>query len=1186
MTRVLLSPSLVPRRLAALCFWLGAATTFLSAQPAPGPHEAGGDTSQPETVSRLARSTTDFWNYASENARRDLAFDIECDILYYNPYWNIMWIRSGEANEYANPGKGPRPFRSGDRVRFRGVFPAPATALDFSQADVEVLGRSQARPVPFPEGDSDLNLLRNNLVSVEAWVDRQDLVDGNFLRLFLSSHGRTFLANVTLSGSGSDRVLVDRRVRAIGVFAPRADPSGAISELQLMVPGMDAIEPIGLVVDDPRFQAPLRTIDELSALAAGTLVRLAGEVVDHHVGQSLTLRDASNQINLPATQVRHLSRGERVELVGVVEHQEGQTSLGGVSYRPVPADSGDAAHSSPQRRLLNLAARVRELSESELDQGRTAVLQGVVTWSDGNSNRFFLQDPSGGIEVHRAPDTLALEPGSLVEMTGEVVAGEFAPVVQARQITHLGALSYPTAPAVSLERALTGAEDAQWVSMRGYVYHVSRENGINTLHLSSSQGDFEAVFPSARSRRDLLHSVVEIQGVCQVRANQRRQLAGIRIQIPEEILVRSIDSAPVDPFALEELPLARLGRFNPGADALNFVNVAGTVLFHRPGHWLYLAEGDHVIRIHTREAAVQPRGRRLEVAGRLGRDRDSIVVREAQLQTLGEGRLPPVQELGPEQSDLTPLEGRLVAFTGTLINILETENLLRYTVQEGSLVVEAELQRDLADAPDRSFVRPALDSRLRITGVLVPAAGATRASTAGLILQLSDPADVAMLSGPPWWTSRRLTNVAVMLFVALGLGILWVRILRRRVQHQTTLIKEQLAREARLNEQLQHANRLESLGLLAGGIAHDFNNLLTVVLGNLSLLRLDTPADTDAERSLTDAENAIARARQLTLQLLTFAKGGTPVRTAEDLPGIINEVTHFALHGTSVQCNLAVATDVWPAHVDKGQISQVIQNLVINAVQAMPRGGRLDITLANVVDPATLPPTLSPGRFLRLDVRDTGCGIAEDDLGRIFDPYFSTKQEGHGLGLATVYSIIRKHHGEINVTSRLGLGTTFSIWLPAADRPLTSSPPFVVEDVIPPGRGERILVMDDEPGIRALAGKMLQQLGYDADTVAHGEDAVAAYEHARNEGRAYDAVILDLTIRGGMGGADTLKQLRLLDPDLKAIVSSGYSSDKAVAAHKDLGFDDLIPKPYELAKFATVLADVLGTSSANSTVKA
>jgi CheY-like chemotaxis protein len=383
-----------------------------------------------------------------------------------------------------------------------------------------------------------------------------------------------------------------------------------------------------------------------------------------------------------------------------------------------------------------------------------------------------------------------------------------------------------------------------------------------------------------------------------------------------------------------------------------------------------------------------------------------------------------------------------------------------------------------------------------------------------------------------------------------------------------------MQRETVLEAELQRATRLESLGLLAGGIAHDFNNLLTVVIGNLSMVTLGSNLDRDAREHVHAASRATMRARDLTQQLLTFAKGGSPVRTALSLPDLVQEVAEFVLRGTGVDCEFSFSTNLWPAHVDKGQISQVVQNLVINAVQSMPGGGHIRIDLLNEEVTPGASRLLAPGRYLHMIIADSGTGIAPEVLPRIFDPYFTTKKTGNGIGLATVYSIVRKHGGHITVDSVLGTGTTFHLRLPASDEAPTTAEPRVLTTNTATLSG-RVLLMDDEADIRRLATQMMQHLGLEVHSVADGGAAAEEYARALRDGRRYDLVVLDLTIPGGMGGLQALTRLREIDPEVCAIVSSGYSEDEVMASYRSHGFRAMVPKPYGIDELARALRPLL-----------
>ena len=373
--------------------------------------------------------------------------------------------------------------------------------------------------------------------------------------------------------------------------------------------------------------------------------------------------------------------------------------------------------------------------------------------------------------------------------------------------------------------------------------------------------------------------------------------------------------------------------------------------------------------------------------------------------------------------------------------------------------------------------------------------------------------------------------------------------------------------ERKCAEELTLRNsKLESLGLLAGGIAHDFNNILAAILGNLSLARAQMTNPEKLVKRLADAETAAVRAKDLTLQLLTFARGGAPVKKVIYLKYLIKEATQFAIHGTTVSCEFFLADDLWPVMADSGQVSQVLHNLALNAVQTMPEGGKLTIRAQNVAPP--------PGesRCVEVAVADTGAGIAADLLSKIFDPYYTTRSQGSGLGLATCHAILQKHGGTISVESTLGQGSVFSIRLPTADE--DAVPDAFLDSKVHHGQGQ-ILVMDDEAAVRDIAQASLEELGYSVECAADGGTASELYRRRKAEGNPFAAVILDLTVPGSIGGKEALADLREIDPQVKAIVSSGYASDPVMANYREYGFSAVLSKPYQLEELSKVLHDLL-----------
>ncbi len=385
-----------------------------------------------------------------------------------------------------------------------------------------------------------------------------------------------------------------------------------------------------------------------------------------------------------------------------------------------------------------------------------------------------------------------------------------------------------------------------------------------------------------------------------------------------------------------------------------------------------------------------------------------------------------------------------------------------------------------------------------------------------------------------------------------------------------------VTREQRAEEERLRASKLESVGLLAGGIAHDFNNLLAAIQGNLSVARTilaDLQGDdaTEMAEILGDVDAATRRATALTRQLLTFSSGGAPMLSLTHLEDVVRSAVDFGMRGSNVRHLYAIAEELPVVEVDADQIAQVLQNLVINACQAMPGGGNLYV---EVDAPPRLPAELGAhfGPWVRIAVRDEGVGISEKDLGRIFDPYFTTKPAGTGLGLASAYAIVRKHKGFLLVSSEVGVGTTFEVFLPTAVGVVAVSP--IVED---PGRARfpgRLLVVDDEPAIRVLAKRMFSSLGLEVVPVPDGEAGVRAYAHALQTGEPFDVVLLDLTIPGGMGGQEAVQHLLAIDPSAVCVATSGYSNDPVLANYEEYGFKGRLAKPYDRDAAATMLASV------------
>jgi PAS domain S-box-containing protein len=390
---------------------------------------------------------------------------------------------------------------------------------------------------------------------------------------------------------------------------------------------------------------------------------------------------------------------------------------------------------------------------------------------------------------------------------------------------------------------------------------------------------------------------------------------------------------------------------------------------------------------------------------------------------------------------------------------------------------------------------------------------------------------------------------------------------------RAVIASRDITERKKMEEELIKAEKVESIGVLAGGIAHDFNNLLTSIMGNVSLAKMQSNRDDKVYKRLDETEKACLQAKKLTQQLLTFSRGGTPVKKLTSIEQIIRESVSFALRGSNVRCESSIEDGLWDAEVDQGQIAQVISNLVINAQQSMPQGGVIKIKANNTeLSGGFISSYIKEGNYVKITVEDHGIGIPEEHLSKIFDPYFTTKQKGSGLGLSTAYSIIKSHGGFIDVESQLGRGTKFYIYIPASDKEIPKESGLKEKPTV--GKG-RVLVMDDEKMIREITERMLDLIGYEGECAKDGMEAIEIYKRAKEENRSFNAVIMDLTIPGGIGGKEAIERLISIDPDVRAIVSSGYSDDRVMSEYEKYGFKGVLSKPYNIEGLSKVLHKVI-----------
>jgi PAS domain S-box-containing protein len=393
------------------------------------------------------------------------------------------------------------------------------------------------------------------------------------------------------------------------------------------------------------------------------------------------------------------------------------------------------------------------------------------------------------------------------------------------------------------------------------------------------------------------------------------------------------------------------------------------------------------------------------------------------------------------------------------------------------------------------------------------------------------------------------------------------------------LVVRDISDRSKSDRELERARQLESIAALSGGIAHDYNNLLTAIIGNISLAQTYLDPDDKIFLLLNQALAASKTAKDLTQKLITFSKGGSPDKKIAEVAKLVKNATEFTLSGSNLKCNFTFTDNLWPVEVDHRQIGQAIHNVIMNAREAMPEGGLIEVSAENVTSDDDLS-NLRNGNYVKISITDCGKGIARRNLEKIFNPYFSTKKlgdkKGTGLGLSICHSIIRKHGGNVTVASEYGQGTTLHIYLPSANgKSPDQRTADTLEQEIPIFGEGRILVMDDEAMIRKLAGELLSYLGYDVDFAQDGAEAIKRYKQEMDSKKPFDAVILDLTVKGGMGGKEAIEKLSKIDPNVVAIVSSGYCNDPGITDFSQYGFSGVVTKPYTMSELGEKLNQVV-----------
>ena len=1126
------------------------------------------------------------WDLSTEEKARTHPLQVEGRVSYHDPGFRMLWLETNGIGNYILLGAKSPTLRSGQSVVIEGQI-TPKDGLGADEVTVRVVEENApVTPLSTTGRINDFDALHGRIVTVDGYVDSQQYVDDQHIRMILIVENRPVICWVRPDDPERVPNWQGRFVRATGLYSRRFDPTQTSASIELWLGRQEGFQIVDSLQTSEKFRRPVTPVEALYRQPLGTEVLVRGRIEQHDVGKAMTVRDGTGQVEIRSIQQQRFSAGTEVEAVGHVNLLSGKWVVDTAFYR---AAQQSAAEPDPAPTaadgVLRTAAQIRALGTAEAVLGRPVEVVGMVTWALPEWPFLYLQDLTGGIRVYFDPaKTGTIRYGKYLRIKGVTRPGPISAAVELRDFTDLGSMSHPPAKPITLEQALTGKEEGEWVELRGFIQSTVSEGDWRWIHVTTPAGDFTGLLQNPVNFVANPGSLIRVHGVCEAKVDSEGHLEGINLRVPFIHDITVEQDAPADYYALPRRPLGDLAQLSTSQDMLR-VRVTGTVQHAMPGRLVYIAEEQKGALLLTSSTQPLQPGDRIEAVGIMGREGARSVLRETVYRKTGHEPAPEPLVTEDLRQLLPKADSRLVRTRGLLIDSLVFDHLgkTRLTLQQGTTLFEATFEPPAGSPP----LKLDIGAGLELTGIYQLKFDDAHQAR-GFQLLLRSAADVKVYLKPRLWTLQRALIVVGLLAGCVLAGLAWITLLRRRVQEQTTQLRNQLENQARLEAEVQHAARLESLGVLAGGIAHDYNNLLTIIMGNLSLMKF-TPQVMSLEGArVGDIETAAIRARDLTRQLLTFAEGGEPQRTVVDLARLVREAAEPVLRGSSIHCGYEVDNGLWSAQADPDQITQVIQNLVRNANEAMAGAGELRVVLSNAEVRPGFHPKLKPGRYVRLVIVDTGKGIAPEVLPRIFDPYFTTKQSGGGLGLATVYSIITKHQGHIEAQSRPGQGASFTLWLPAAEgvaSPTQIELPLAVPvaaglaDTVEPAAAAvvplRVLLMDDEESIRKLGTILLQRMGLEATAVADGASAVQEFEAAHRGNRPFSLLILDLTIMGGMGGKEAIALIRKIDPAMPAIVSSGYSRDPVMAQYQAYGFQAVIPKPYDIKRFKETVQALL-----------
>ena len=1115
------------------------------------------------------------WTMPVERRTLEHRCRFEGRIHFVDNAWNNLWMEGPGGARYIQLSGADLPVRSGQRVLIEGTY-IPARGLDADTLTVTVLEENTAvEPLDTAGRIGDIRTFDRHVVTTEAYVDDQQLIDAEHLRLYLIIDDRPVIGWVRPDDASAVPDYRRAFVRIQAVYSGRMDPTGTESTIELWVPRQADVEVVQSIQRAPLFDLPVTAIQRISEVERGTSARIQGRLQRRDPGRSVVIRDDTGEIEVRSLQRERLPQGAEVEAVGRLVVDGARWVLESGLFRRTATESrvGAAPEAAMSDDVLRRVEHIRQLTREQAAAGRAVEISGIVVWSMPGVDFFFINDLSGGVRVHRAGGMAEPPLQKAVRVVGRTRAGPVSAEVEASDVHDIGSMAHPKPVAITVDQARNGTEDGQWVSIRGFLRRVDSEGDWRWIHVTSPDGEFVGHLQSPVTFVATPGSLIRIQGVCDSVADASGRITGTVLRVPFLHDITIEEDAPADLFDLPLQPASGLRAFAALNDMAH-ARVSGTVL-HQELESLVIQDGATALRVLTRTSTAVDPGDQVEAVGIVGRAGARVVLREADVRRVAGGREPEPIDI-TAQAPLEPaLDERLVRVRATVADVSTRPGRLSLTLNEGEVFFECVLEHAADDQ---------LDPRIA-AGAVVDATGLYRIEFSDareprrFLLHLRSADDVRVHTPPRFWTIGRLFAASAVLaggFLLAGAAAIG---LRWRVIQQTEQIRRQLERQAGLEAELERAQRFRALGLFAGGLAHDFNNLLTSIMGNASVALFDKEVAQRAGDCLRDIEDSAGRAHQLTQQLVTFAKGGDPMLEPVDFSGLVQGVARRVLAGSRTRAEVHTPPDLWPVMADRGQLARALENIVIRGRgDPAMRDGLVSIHARNHTVGVDAAASVAPGRYVAVILRGCGAPVPADKLRIFFDPYATTSSDSDRFSMAIVYSIIKRHGGLVTIESSEQDGSVFTVWIPAADA-LPAPAPVPAAPVRSgngrPLTGARVLLMDDEESIRRLGERCLRHLGCDVQVAADGGECVRIYQAALQGGRRFDVVILDLTVPGGLGGRETLEALRSIDPTVLAIVSSGYSNDPVMARYREHGFAAVVPKPYALDALTGTLQRVL-----------